>query len=91
MDKNDELKKEQKKILRDSILTLIGTEIFRLGIGSLLVQLGLSTYLISYLRYFQEKKTLTLQHSYFFRLTMIIFYNIFGIFTPYIQKKLDLE
>jgi len=87
----NELKKEQKKILRDSILTLIGTEIFRLGIGSLLVQLGLSTYLISYLRYFQEKKTLTLQHSYFFRLAFILLYNIFSIFTPYIQKKLGFR
>ena len=92
MNENDEKeKKEQKKILKDSIKTLIGTEIFRLGIHSLLVQLGLSTYLISYLRFFQDKRTLTLQHSYFFRLTVLLVMNILGIFTPYIQKKLGFR
>ena len=92
MNENDEKeKKEQKKILKDSIKTLIGTEIFRLGIHSLLVQLGLSTYLISYLRFFQDKRTLTLQHSYFFRLTVLLVINILGIFTPYIQKKLGFR
>jgi hypothetical protein len=91
MNENDAKKKEQKKILKDSIMTLIGTEIFRLGINSLLVELGLSTYLISYLRFFQDKKTLTLQYSYFFRLAMLLVMNIFGIFTPYIQKKLGFR
>jgi Na+/melibiose symporter-like transporter len=92
MNENDEKeKKEQKKILKDSIKTLIGTEIFRLGIHSLLVQLGLSTYLISYLRFFQDKRTLTLQHSYFFRLTVLLVMNILGIFTPYIQKKIGFK
>ena len=60
----EEIKK--KRILKDGIKTLIGTEIRRFTFGSLMTLQSLNPYIISYLRHCQDEKTLTLQYGYFF-------------------------
>lgn len=90
IDKEEEEGKK-KRILKDGIKTLIGTEIRRFTFGSLMTLQSLNPYIISYLRHFQDEKTLTLQYGYFFRLVHLLTFTVFGIFTPAIQKKLGLR
>jgi hypothetical protein len=79
-DKEEEEEEEGKKkrILKDGIKTLIGTEIRSFTFGSLMTLQSLNPYIISYLRHYQDEKTLTLQYGYFFRLvhllTLILYY-----------------
>ena len=90
IDKEEEEGKK-KRILKDGIKTLIGTEIRRFTFGSLMTLQSLNPYIISYLRHFQDEKTLTLQYGYFFRLVHLLTFTVFGIFTPAIQKKVGLR
>ena len=59
------LKKNNK--FRDGILTLVGTLILSIGTTSTMAITNLSTYLVSYLSYFEPEgaKTLTFEHTYF--------------------------
>ena len=90
--KDDPLYAAKKKVtLRDGILTLIGNEFNRIGFGCLMVIFNLTTYLMSYLRHYQEKKTITLQYTYFIGPVMSI---TMGLFTPtvgYLEHKLGLK
>ena len=90
LDKEEE-KEKKKRILKDGIKTLIGTEIRRFTFGSLMTLQSLNPYIISYLRHCQEEKTLTLQYGYFFTLVHLLTLTVFGIFTPAIQKKVGLR
>ena len=55
--KEDPLYAAKKKVtLRDGILTLIGNQLNSIGFGCLMVIFNLTTYLMSYLRHYQEKK-----------------------------------
>jgi hypothetical protein len=56
---------KRKQTLKDGILTLVGNEFHRIFFGSTMVILNLTTYLMSYLRHYQEEKTITLQYTYF--------------------------
>ena len=89
---NDELFAQSKKVtLRDGILTLIGNEFHRIGFGCIMVIFNLTTYLMSYLRHYQEKKTITLQYTYFIGPVMSI---TMGLFTPtvgVIENKIGLK
>ena len=90
LDKEEE-KEKKKRILKDGIKTLIGTEIRSFTFGSLMTLQSLNPYIISYLRHYQDEKTLTLQYGYFFRLVHLLTLTVFGIFTPAIQKKVGLR
>ena len=91
-EKDDPLFDHRKKItMRDGILTLIGNEFHRISFGCIMVIFNLTTYLISYLRHYQEKKTITLQYTYFIGPIMSI---TMGIFTPMvgmIENKIGLK
>ena len=91
-DKIDLIYEAKKKLtLRDAILTLLGNEFHRIGFGCIMVIFNLTTYLISYLRHYQEKKTITLQYTYFINPVMSI---TMGIFTPMvgiIENKIGLK
>ena len=54
-----------------------------------LVSLGV--YRISYLRHFQEEKTLELQHSYFFSIVFRITMTITNLFAAGLERKLGLK
>jgi MFS family permease len=90
LDKEEE-KEKKKRILKDGIRTLIGSEIRGFTFGSLMTLQSLNPYIISYLRHCQEEKTLTLQYGYFFTLVHLLTLTVFGIFTPAIQKKVGLR
>ena len=84
-------KAKKKVTLRDGILTLIGGEFNRIGFGCLMVIFNLTTYLMSYLRHYQEQKSITLQYTYFIGPVMSI---TMGLFTPtvgYLEHKLGLK
>ena len=91
-EKEDPLYNAKKKLtLRDAILTLLGNELYRITFGSLWVIFNLTTYLMSYLRLYQEEKTITLQYNYFIGPIMSI---TMGLFTPtvgYLEHKLGLK
>ena len=87
----EEKEGKMRRILKDGIKTLIGTEIRNFAFGSLMTLQSLRPYLISYLRHYQEEKTLTLQYGYFFTLVHLLTFTVFGIFTPAIQKKVGLR
>ena len=91
-EKEDPLYETKKKLtLRDGILTLIGNELHRICFGCLMVIFNLTTYLMSYLRHYQEEKTITLQYTYFLGPIMSI---TMGLFTPtvgYLEHKLGLK
>ena len=90
--KEDPLYAAKKKVtLRDGILTLIGNQLNSIGFGCLMVIFNLTTYLMSYLRHYQEKKTITMQYTYFIGPVMSI---TMGLFTPtvgYLEHKLGLK
>ena len=82
----------KKKILKDSIKTLISSEIYGLGLNSLFILNNLGVYLISYLRSLEgEKKTLTLSHNYFFALVVMITMSISVLFSPAVQNKIGIR
>ena len=91
-EKEDPLYEAKKKLtLRDGILTLVGNELHRISFGCLMVIFNLTTYLMSYLRHYQEEKTITLQYTYFIGPIMSI---TMGLFTPtvgYLEHKLGLK
>ena len=91
-EKDDPLYEAKKRAtLRDGILTLIGNECHRIGFGCLMVIHNLTTYLMSYLRHYQEEKTITLQYSYFIGPVMSI---TMGLFTPTVgmlEHKMGLK
>lgn len=91
-EKEDPLIASKKKLsLRDGILTLIGNEFHRIGFGCNMVIFNLTTYLMSYLRHYQKKKTITLQYTYFIGPVMSI---TMGLFTPMvgiIENKIGLK
>ena len=91
-EKDDPLYEAKKKqTLRDGILTLIGNECHRIGFGCLMVIHNLTTYLMSYLRHYQDEKTITLQYSYFIGPVMSI---TMGLFTPTVgmlEHKMGLK
>ena len=90
-DENSILKAQKKKTLKDGILSLIANELHLIGYGSLMVFLNLTTYLMSYLRHYQDEKTLTLQYTYFIGPVMSI---TMGLFTPcvgMIENKIGLK
>lgn len=85
-------KKEKTKMtLKDGILTLIGNEFHRIGFGCLMVIHNLTTYLMSYLRHYQEEKTLTLQYTYFIGPVMSITMGLFTPFVGAIENKIGLK
>ena len=70
---------------------MIANELHLIGYGSLMVFLNLTTYLMSYLRHYQDEKTLTLQYTYFIGPVMSI---TMGLFTPcvgMIENKIGLK
>ena len=82
---------KRKKTLKDGILTLIGNECHRVCFGCVMVIFNLTTYLMSYLRHYQEEKTITLQYTYFLGPIMSI---TMGLFTPcvgMIENKIGLK
>jgi MFS family permease len=82
---------KNKLSLRDGILTLIGNQLHHILFGCVMVIFNLNTYLMSYLRHYQEKKTITLQYNYFIGPIMSI---TMGLFTPtvgVIENKLGLK
>ena len=82
---------KRKQTLKDGILTLVGNEFHRIFFGSTMVILNLTTYLMSYLRHYQEEKTITLQYTYFLGPIMSI---TMGLFTPsvgMIENKIGLK
>ena len=82
---------KRKQTFKDGILTLIGNEFHRIGFGCLMVIHNLTTYLISYLRHYQDEKSITLQYSYFIGPVMSI---TMGLFTPcvgIIENKIGLK
>jgi len=82
---------KRKLTFKDGILTLIGNEFHRIGFGCLMVIHNLTTYLISYLRHYQEEKSITLQYTYFIGPVMSI---TMGLFTPcvgIIENKIGLK
>ena len=91
-EKIDPIYEAKKKLtLRDGILTLIGNEFHRIGFGCIMVIFNLTTYLMSYLRHYQEKKTITLQYTYFIGPVMSI---TMGLFTPMVgalENKIGLK
>ena len=86
-----EMKEKRKKTLRDGILTLLGNEFHRIGFGCLMVIHNLTTYLMSYLRHYQEEKTLTLQYTYFIGPVMSITMGLFTPFVGTIENKIGLK
>ena len=90
-EENSILKAQKKKTLRDGILTLIANELHLIGFMCLMVIHNLTTYLMSYLRHYQEEKTITLQYTYFIGPVMSI---TMGLFTPcvgMIENKIGLK
>lgn len=82
---------KRKQTFKDGILTLIGNEFHQIGFGCLMVIHNLTTYLISYLRHYQDEKSITLQYSYFIGPVMSI---TMGLFTPcvgIIENKIGLK
>ena len=82
---------KRRQTIRDGILTLIGNEFHRIASGCIMVIFSLTTYLISYLRHYQTKKSITLQYTYFIGPVMSI---TMGLFTPtvgIIENKLGLK
>jgi hypothetical protein len=82
---------KRRQTIRDGILTLIGNEFHRIASGCIMVIFSLTTYLMSYLRHYQTKKTITLQYTYFIGPVMSI---TMGLFTPtvgMIENKLGLK
>ena len=86
-----ELKEKKKMTLKDGILTLIGNEFHLIGFGCLMVIHNLTTYLMSYLRHYQEEKTLTLQYTYFIGPVMSITMGLFTPFVGTIESKIGLK
>ena len=89
------LSKEKTKLsLRDGIKTVIGEQLYNIGLGCFMVIFNLTTYLMSYLRHYQEVKTITLQYSYFigpvFSITMGLFIPTVGIFENKLGLKLSI-
>ena len=87
----DEMNEKKKKTLRDGILTLLGNELHLVGFGCLMVIHNLTTYLMSYLRHYQEEKTLTLQYTYFIGPVMSITMGLFTPFVGTIESKIGLK
>ena len=88
---NPILAAKKRQTIRDGILTLIGNEFHRIASGCIMVIFSLTTYLMSYLRHYQTKKTITLQYTYFIGPVMSI---TMGLFTPtvgMIENKLGLK
>jgi MFS family permease len=86
-----ELIAKKKQTLKDGILTLVANEFHRIFFGCVMVVLNLTTYLMSYLRHYQEEKTITLQYTYFLGPIMSI---TMGLFTPtvgIIENKIGLK
>ena len=82
---------KRRQTIRDGILTLIGNEFHRISFGCIMVIFSLTTYLMSYLRHYQTKKSITLQYTYFIGPVMSI---TMGLFTPtvgMIENKLGLR
>ena len=82
---------KKKQTLKDGILTLVANEFHRIFFGCVMVILNLTTYLMSYLRHYQEEKTITLQYTYFLGPIMSI---TMGLFTPtvgIIENKIGLK
>ena len=82
---------KRRQTIRDGILTLIGNEFHRIASGCIMVIFSLTTYLMSYLRHYQTKKSITLQYTYFIGPVMSI---TMGLFTPtvgMIENKLGLK
>ena len=82
---------KRRLTIRDGILTLIGNEFHRIAFACIMVIFSLTTYLMSYLRHYQTKKTITLQYTYFVGPVMSI---TMGLFTPtvgMIENKLGLK
>ena len=84
-------KEKKKKVYRDGIITLIGSQIHSTGFGSLYALFNLNRYLISYLRYYQEgEKTLTYEYTYAISLVMSIAVGLFTPFVSIFENKLGL-
>jgi len=89
--KKERDKKQEKLTLRDAIKTYISLKIYNIGFISLFIMDKLMTYLLSYLRELQgEKKTIRLEHSYFFGMIACVF-EITPIFAAAIQNKIGLK
>ncbi len=86
-----EMQEKKKKTLRDGILTLLANELHLIGFGCLMVLFNLTTYLISYLRHYQEEKTLTLQYIYFIGPVISITMGVFTPFVGSIESKIGLK
>ena len=58
---------DNSKLLKNGILSIIGSIFHKIALGSIFVSLGFSSYMISYLHSFQDPddKPLTQQHTYF--------------------------
>jgi MFS family permease len=58
---------DNSKLLKNGILSIIGSIFHKIALGSIFVSLGFSSYMISYLHHFQDPddKPLTQQHTYF--------------------------
>lgn len=90
---NSRGKKNDEKIGKELVLSLIGNVLERIGISSLSVIGNISSYLISYLRYFEpeSRKSITLQHTYFI-LSVISFTR--GLFVPFlgtVESKIGIK
>ena len=90
---NEVLKKKEnnKKVLFGGIRNIIAGEINTLILCSLMSVLSLGVYRISYLRFYQDEKTLDLQYSYFISIAFTITLTICNLFAPTLQNKIGLR
>ena len=80
-----------KTVLFGGIRNIIAGEINTLILCSLMSVLSLGVYRISYLRFYQDEKTLDLQYSYFISIAFTITLTICNLFAPTLQNKIGLR
>ena len=78
---------------KNGILSIIGTIFHRLGSMSMMVYLGFSTYMISYLRYYQneDETPLTLNYTYFIMPILTITIGIAIPFSGILEFKMGTK
>ena len=84
-------KEQNKTILIHGIRNLIVGEINQFILNSHLGLFAVMVYRISYLREFQEEKTLDLQYIYFIPIVFQITMAVINLFSPSLQKKVGLR
>ena len=84
---------DNTKLLKNGILSIIGSIFHKIALGSIFVSLGFSSYMISYLHHFQDPddKPLTQQHTYFLMPILSVTMGLGIPFSGILELKLGTQ